>query len=80
MPLVDAAWLKERLGDSGVRVLDCTSPRMYAQAHIPGAVFTDFGKWRVKKNGVPAMLPDVSYLEKLIGGLGIAEGCAPGPA
>ena len=70
-PLVDPATLKGMLSDPGVRVLDCTSPRMYAQAHIPGAIFADFGKWRVKRNGVPAMLPDVAYLEKLIGALGI---------
>ena len=70
-PLIQAAELKELLSDPGVLVLDCTSPRMYAQAHIPGAVFTDFGKWRVKRDGVPAMLPETAYLEKLIGGLGI---------
>ncbi len=70
-PLVDPAVLSELLNDPAVRVLECTSARMYAQAHIPGSVFTDFGKWRVKRNGVPAMLPDVPYLERVVGGLGV---------
>lgn len=79
-PLVDAAWLKGSLGKDGVVVLDVTSnPRAYVQGHIPGAVFTNYGKdgWRTdgKRNGhkVSGVLPEVAVLERLIGGLGIGN-------
>ena len=71
-PLVSADWLKAHLSDSNLRILAATDRRLYAQAHVPGAVFTDFGRWRVERNGVPAMLPDVPYLERLVGALGIS--------
>lgn len=79
-PLVDAAWLKARLGTPGLVVLDATSnPAGYAQGHIPGAVFTHYGKdgWRVEgnKNGykVRGVLPPVDRLAQMIGGLGIGN-------
>ena len=71
-PLVDAKWLKAHLSDSDLRILAATDKRLYAQAHVPGSVFTDFGKWRITRDGVPAMLPDVPYLERLVGSLGIS--------
>ena len=71
-PLVDAKWLKNRLSDPDLRILAATDRRLYAQAHVPGSVFTDFGRWRIKRDGVPAMLPNVPYLERLVGALGIA--------
>jgi thiosulfate/3-mercaptopyruvate sulfurtransferase len=48
-PLVDAAWLRARLGDPAVRVVDCrfelgdpdAGARRYAAGHIPGAAFLD---------------------------------------
>ena len=63
-PLVDAKWLKAHLSDPDLRILAATDRRLYMQAHVPGSVFTDFGKWRIRRNGVPAMLPDVPYLER----------------
>ncbi|UCH76060.1 MAG: sulfurtransferase [Rhodospirillales bacterium] len=79
-PLVDSAWLKARLGTPGLVVLDVTSnPAVFARGHIPGAVYTHYGKdgWRVdgKKNGrkVAGVLPPIPRLEQLIGGLGIGN-------
>ncbi len=79
-PLVDAGWVKANLGRPGIVFLDVTSnPAAYAKGHIPGAVYTHYkkDKWRVdgKRNGrkVAGVLPDVAYLEKLIGGLGIGN-------
>jgi len=79
-PLVDAAWVRANLDWDGIVILDATSnPAAYAQGHIPGAVFTHYGKdgWRIegKKNGrkVPGMLPPTADLERLIGGLGIGN-------
>ena len=49
-PLVSTAWLAERLGDPGVRIVDATLPLVgqsghgrdsYVSGHIPGAVFFD---------------------------------------
>ncbi len=80
-PLVSAQWLKEHQGDPAVVVLDIRSAidgggaEAYAQAHIPGAVHSDYDKagWRVTRNGVPFMLPNKAGLEKLIGETGIDE-------
>jgi thiosulfate/3-mercaptopyruvate sulfurtransferase len=80
-PLVSPQWLKERLGDPAIVVLDVRSAldgggaQAYARSHIPGAVHSDYDKggWRVTRNGVPFMLPTVAELEKLIGELGIDE-------
>jgi 3-mercaptopyruvate sulfurtransferase SseA len=80
-PLVDGAWLDQRLGTSGIVVLDIRnridkgSRAVYAQGHIPGAVHSDYIKagWRAKIRGVPGMLPPTDRLERLIGSLGISN-------
>lgn len=81
-PLVDVAWLKANLGKPGVVVLDVRSggglsKAGFVAAHIPGSVFTDYGKdgWREKsKDGVEGMLPSAAKLEALVGRLGIDNG------
>jgi len=73
-PLVDAAWVKANIGNPNVVFLDVRgNPRAYHAAHIPGAVWTSYGRdgWRVERDGVPGMLPPIDRLEKLIGRLGI---------
>lgn len=75
-PLVDPAWIKDHIGKPGVVFLDVRgSPGAFRAGHIPGAVFTSYGrdKWRVELNKVPGMLPPVKTLEKLIGRLGIGN-------
>ncbi|AXK82803.1 sulfurtransferase [Pseudolabrys taiwanensis] len=80
-PLVTPAWLNEHLKDSDLVVLDIRSDRngggqkAYAEAHIPGSVFSDYDKagWRVTRNNVPFMVPSAADLEKLIGSLGIDQ-------
>src|SRR4030095_938560 len=80
-PLGSAQWRKERLSDPAIVVLDIRSAidgggaEAYANAHIPGAVHSDYDKagWRVTRNGVPFMLPTRAALEKLIGETGIDE-------
>ena len=78
-PLVDAPWLKANLGKPGIVVLSArlrVPKAAYEKAHIPGAVYTDYGKdgWRAKtKSGTPSMLAPVPKLEKLIGSLGIGN-------
>lgn len=81
-PLVDVAWVKANLGAPGVVFLDVRGPlggaskAHYLQAHIPGAIYSDYLKdgWRTKdKNGTVGMLPPAERLEKLIGGLGVGN-------
>ncbi len=72
-PLVDTKWLRTHLNDPGIVIVDVTSKRFYASGHVPGAVFSPFGKWRTRKGDVPGMLPPVEYLEKLVGSLGIGN-------
>lgn len=75
-PLVDAAFIKAKIGAPNVVFLDVRgSPQAFRAGHIPGAVYTSYGadKWRIKMNDVPGMLPPVGNLEKLIGRLGIGN-------
>jgi len=80
-PLVDGAWLEQRLDAPGIVVLDIRnridkgSRAVYARGHIPGAVHSDYIKagWRTKVNEVPAMLPPTDHMERLIGSLGIGN-------
>ncbi|OIR00427.1 thiosulfate sulfurtransferase [mine drainage metagenome] len=78
-PLVDANWVKENSCKPGVVVLDIRSAIDggsqvdYLRGHIPCAIYSDFmkGGWRTKVNNVPAMLPPLPQIAKLIGSLGI---------
>jgi thiosulfate/3-mercaptopyruvate sulfurtransferase len=78
-PLVSTDWLKGRLGDPNLLVLDIRSAvdgggaEAYRKGHIPGAVHSDYSRdgWRAERDGVPLMLPTTAQLEALIGGLGI---------
>lgn len=70
--LVDADWLKARLGDASVRIVDMTTERAdYEKAHITGAVYLGVNDTRV---GVPAggyRLPTEAEAARLLGALGI---------
>ncbi len=78
-PLVEADWLQSRLGSKDLVVLDIRnkidggSREVFETGHIPGAVYSNYltDGWRAERDGVPGMLPPVSDLERLIGGLGI---------
>jgi thiosulfate/3-mercaptopyruvate sulfurtransferase len=80
-PLVEAAWLAERLAQPSLVVLDIRSPigganRMrYEAGHIPGAVYSNFVSdgWHYQDSSVPATLPAVTQLEALLGRLGVGN-------
>ena len=71
--MVDAQWLKQRLDDKNIVVVDMTSDDLqYTRFHIPGAVRLSYSDivTRRKKDKVAVRLPD-GNIEKLLGALGI---------
>lgn len=79
MPLVSSDWLAGKLGDAGIIVFDIRSAvdgggaAAYAQAHVPGAIHTDYvtDKWRAVKGMATGILPELGYLSELFGNLGL---------
>ena len=81
--LVSTAWLADHLGDSDVRVLDCTwhhastnldGRTQYRGRHIPGSVHFDIDHVADKSNPLPHMLPSPEDFAKKVGLLGIGDG------
>ena len=78
-PLVSTQWLAAHLDDPTVRLVDIRSAvdggarAAYEQAHVPGAVHTDYAKdgWRATKGMATGLLPDTATLARLIGRLGV---------
>jgi thiosulfate/3-mercaptopyruvate sulfurtransferase len=78
-PLVPPEWLVRRLGDPELAILDVRivagedARAAFAAGHIPGAVFTDYGRdgWRATKGMAVGMLPDEASLSALFGRLGL---------
>ena len=79
LPLVSTQWLAARLGEPQVRIVDIRSVvdggarAAYEQAHVPGAVHTDYAKdgWRATKGMAIGLLPDAATLARLLGRLGV---------
>lgn len=78
-PLVSPQWLAAHLDDPQLRIVDIRSAVdggarvAYEQAHVPGAVHTDYAKdgWRATKGMATGLLPDTATLARLIGRLGV---------
>jgi thiosulfate/3-mercaptopyruvate sulfurtransferase len=76
-PLVSTRWLASRLGDARRRIIDIRSVvdggarAAYEQAHVPGAIHTDYAKdgWRATKGMATGLLPDATFLSGLFGRL-----------
>lgn len=57
--LAETGWLKKRLDDPNVRVIDCRDdPGQYDVSHIPGAVHMDYKKTKTKGGGVHTLTPE----------------------
>lgn len=70
-PLVDDSWLLANMQQADV-VVDLQSSKGFQRAHIPGAVNTDYGRWRTgPRTPMPKVMPSVQRLESMIGALGI---------
>ncbi|MBF0293648.1 MAG: sulfurtransferase [Magnetococcales bacterium] len=68
---VGTAWLRERLGDAGMRVVQVGGESHYARMHVPGALLLPYAELTVMRDGVPGMRPDQAHLSALFGRLGI---------
>lgn len=78
-PLVSADWVADHLGNAGIVLIDIRSAvdgggfAAYQNAHVPGAVHTDYSKdgWRATKGMATGMLPELAFLSSLFGKLGV---------
>jgi len=79
-PLVSASWLKQRLGESGLLVLDATwvmpseqrdARADYRHQHIPGARFFDIDVVADIDSPLPHMVPSAGRFARLMSELGM---------
>ncbi len=79
-PLVNTAWLAERIGSSEIAIVDATwfmpgegklGRDAYAAGHIPGAVFFDIDEIADRSTDLPHMLPAPDAFAEAAGALGL---------
>ena len=79
-PMVTTAWLGERLGDANIQIVDASwflpndgriGADVYAQGHIPGAVFFDIDGVADHTTDLPHMLPGPAAFAEAAGALGL---------
>ena len=82
-PLVSTAWLSDRLGTPGLRVLDASfylpteakdAAALFEAAHIPGARFFDLEQVADQETDLPHMVPTSGRFERMVAALGVSEG------
>ena len=80
--LVSSAWLAERLGRPGLRVLDASwylpttgraASAEYAAGHIPGALFFDLDATSDPTSPLPHMLPTAAAFARSMSALGLDD-------
>ncbi len=80
--MVEPEWLKERLGQPGVKVVDASwylpaqnrdARAEFLAGHIPGAVYFDIDEISDRSSDLPHMLPDTAAFEAAAGALGLSE-------
>lgn len=71
--LVDTSWVAENLHKEGIRLVDVSSkPEVYAEGHIPGAVYVNWQTDLVNPDDpVKGQILTAQQLEALLGRLGI---------
>ena len=84
-PLVSPSWLRDRLGGSGVVVVDATLPPVgvtppvdtrgrYREGHIPGAAFFDIDELSDHTTSLPHMLPTEDEFSRSMAQMGVGDG------
>ncbi len=74
-PVVDVAWLADRLGEAGIQVVDArTTQAEYEAGHIPGALRLDPFEVAANVDGVEAQIAPISTAEPLLRERGLRSG------
>jgi thiosulfate/3-mercaptopyruvate sulfurtransferase len=84
-PLVNPAWLAERVCDPNLRILDATLPPVgvtpkvdtrgrYVERRLPGAAFFDIEEFSDHATSLPHMLPSAEEFSRKLGALGVGDG------
>lgn len=74
-PVVDVAWLSERLGDDDVQIVDArTAPLEFEAGHIPGALRLNPYEIAADVDGITAQIAPASVAEPLLRERGLREG------
>lgn len=72
LPLViEPEALKPLLGNPDIRLIDLSTHHQYVQAHIPGALFLDYGHIVGMNRPFTGLLPEPGTFEQVINALGI---------
>lgn len=70
--LVDSVWVDAHAGEADLVFVDIQPPANFRRFHLPRSVNAPYDQWRTKgKTEAAGMLPKVSYLENLLGRLGV---------
>ena len=69
--LVETAWLAERLGQPGVRIIDVRPQPEYNTSHVPGSVCLNPESFRGVVGGVSSMLLPADMLARHLSLMGI---------
>lgn len=81
-PFVSVEWLRERLGDPDLVILDGSyylstmnrdADAEFSAGHIPGALRFDIDEIKDRSSDLPHMLPDKAFFAKSVGALGIGD-------
>lgn len=70
-PIISGEFFSSRYNGNGVRTLDIRSAEEYGAGHIPGAVNSPYGSWRVVRDGIVGVLPSTQETQQLIQAAGI---------
>ena len=74
LPLViEPEELEQHLNDDNLIIVDLSKHSQYVQAHIPGAVFLDYGYIVAINKPYMGLLPDEDQLSKVLSAIGMTE-------
>lgn len=69
--LVDAATLRQQLGQTEVMIVDLSQADMYRQYHVPGALHLEYGRIVTHRPPRMGLLPEPEQLAAMLSGLGL---------
>jgi len=74
LPLIlEPDTLEPLLGNDDVLVVDLTKPATYAEYHIPGAVYLDYGQIVAMRKPTMGLLPETAVLEHCFSSIGVDD-------